>query len=102
MNTEPKDLPLTVAVENDQLVVRIGIDTLAHAAAHCERFYDYDQHDSPPYVKITDTLEFARGVLRQLEAEAEDGSSIISDALDDAIVEAHGDGSEGIDYGDDD
>lgn len=38
-----KDWPLRLKIENSQLVIRIGIDTLAHSAEHCPLFYDDEQ-----------------------------------------------------------
>jgi hypothetical protein len=92
------DKPLTLAIERDQLVIRVGIDVLAHAAENCNRFYDDDTNNSPPYILITDKQEFAKDVLRMLQAEDECGSSLISDALDEATVDAFNDGSLGVEY----
>jgi hypothetical protein len=92
------DRPLKVGIENNQLVIRIGIDRLAYSAENCERFYDYNFHEGPPYIKITNNEEFANDVIRQLVKEAEDGSTPLDGLLDDACVDAYEDGSTGIKY----
>jgi hypothetical protein len=99
--SDGKDQPLRCEVTDGQLIIRVGIDTLAHAAASCERFYVHSKHSGPPYLTITDNEQFARDVARELESEEEDGSTPISDTLDDAIVAAHSEGSEAINYKDD-
>ena len=92
-NTE--DQPLIAAVEGDQLVIRIGIGTLAFAAEHCSYFYDDDKHavSGPPYIKIANKQELATDIVRALQSEAEDGSSPLTELLDTAIADAHDDGS---------
>jgi hypothetical protein len=89
-----RDQPLSVAVEGEQLVVRIGIDTLAHSAGHCPQFYDYrTSRPDGPYKTIIDPEQLAKDVHRELLREEEDGSSPLSDLLDQAIVAAFYDGS---------
>ncbi len=94
----PKDTPLTVKIEGDELVIRLGIDTLAFCAAHQSDIID-DWHEvEPPYVKINDVREFATDVVRGLLHEEEDGSTVISRCIDDAAKIAVEDGSMAIDY----
>lgn len=52
---EPKNRPLKCSIEQDELVIRIGIDTLAFGVAHSPEFYEYDTHKSSegPYINIT-------------------------------------------------
>lgn len=92
------DTPLKVKVEGQELVVRIGIDTLAFAAEHCPKFYDYDVHqgEDGPYVKVDDKKELAGDIVRALTHEEEDGSSPLSEMLDSAIEWAFNDGSIGF------
>lgn len=89
------DYPLNAAVECDQLVIRIGLNTLAHAAEHCPLFYHEEKHMGAigPYCKVTDKTELAADVIRALFREKEDGSSRISDLLDEAFEWAADDGS---------
>ena len=96
----PADSPLTVDREGDQVVVRIGVNTLIYAAERCNRFYDDDVHGGSegPYITIVDRDEFLGDILRALRSEEEDGSGPLSDLFDDAAERAVDDGSEGIDY----
>lgn len=97
-----RDLPLRAQVEGDQFVIRIGLDTLQFAAEHCQRFYDYDKHaPEGPYVKIVDRAEFAADIVRAMQAEEEDGSTPLSDFVDQMFIDAWEDGSAGFDYDDD-
>lgn len=88
--------PLQVAVERGQLVIRIGLNVLAHAAEHCPRLPHGDEYWSGPLAKIDDRNELANDVVCALLDEREDGSSPISDAIDAAILEAYEQGSIGF------
>lgn len=91
------DWPLQVRIEGQQLVVRIGIDTLAFCAEHCPRFYDHEKHDADgPYVRVTDKAELAKDISLALQHEQEDGTTPLHILLDDAIEYAYGDGSLGF------
>ena len=87
-----RDQPLEATVVGGQLVMRIGISTLAHAAEHCPKFYDYKRHVGPlecgPYATVDNENELANDVCRAMTHEREDGSSPMADFLDAAIVEA--------------
>ena len=89
-----RDQPLRAAVEGEQVVIRIGIDTLAHAAKHCERFYDHEKHGGPPYLIVGSTRTLAKDVVRALQSEEEDGSGPLTNLFDDAIRAAYDDGSD--------
>lgn len=99
-----KDQPLRCGIEGDELVIRIGIDTLAFGCSHSPKFYEYEKHrDKPigdPFLKITDNRLFATDVVRALQHEEEDGSGPLSDLLDEAAQRAIDDGAEGVDYED--
>lgn len=98
-----KNTPLSAEIENGELVIRIGIDTLAYAAERCPKFYEYDKHEQlgvEIYCKICDPAELAKDVKRELFREKEDGSSPFSDLLDECIVAARDDGS--LAFADDD
>jgi hypothetical protein len=89
------DLPLVCRREGEQLVIRIGIGTLAFAAEHCEKFYDYDKHAStgPPYVKVIDKGELCNDTIRELSREREDGATPLCLLLDECTEAARDDGS---------
>lgn len=88
-----KDTPLSVSVEHNQLVIRIGVDTLAFADK--ER-----QDDMWGKHAITNAKGFAVDVSRMMQREEEDGSCPLTDFLDNMMVDAINDGSEWVDYGD--
>lgn len=94
-----KDQPLTASIEGDELVIRVGIDTLAYAISHSPRFYDHEKHGANcgPFFKIDDSRLFAREIVRALKYEEEDGSGPLSDLLDEAGERAIEDGAEGVD-----
>lgn len=95
------DAPLRASVSNGILVIEIGIDTLQHAAENCPALYDGTvENCDPPYCKVVDKFELANSVKREMFHEREDGSSPISDLLDEAIVAAIEDGSEAFAYDD--
>lgn len=93
--SKPKDYPLKAEVEGDQLVIRIGLDTLAHAAEHCTLFYHEEKHMGAmgPYCNVADKDELAKDVIRAMTREDEDGSTPLSDMFDQAIEDAADDGS---------
>lgn len=77
-----KDNPLRVEVRSGLLAIHIGVDTLAFADK--ERL-GYD---------ITEPNGFAKEVQAELEREREDGSTILTDLLDDAMQKAKDNGSQ--------
>lgn len=93
-----RDLPLRCEVKDDQLIFRIGIETLAFSAEHCPRLWDYEKHQTsgPPWVKVVDARELANDVCAAINDEEEDGSTPLTKLLDDAIVAAFDDGSIGF------
>jgi hypothetical protein len=91
---------LTVAIEDSALVIRIGVQTLAHAVSYAEWANPWDE-EAQDYIRtfaITDAVQFAEDVKRALLAEEEDGSSLLSDVLDTASEGAVDDGSEACEY----
>lgn len=94
------DAPLRAALEGDQIVIRLGIDTNAFATAHSPHFYDYEQHgaNEGPYLKIDDKRAFANEVVRALRHEEEDGSGPLTKLFDEAAERALDDGAEGVDF----
>ena len=89
---------LTCEIEDDCLVVRIGISELAFAAANCEYFWDGESDTDVPTVKVIDEDLFAKEVRRYLSAEEEDGSTLLTKTIEQAIINAVEDGCEGVDH----
>jgi hypothetical protein len=95
--------PLSVTITQDGvLTIEIGIDTLAFAALYSEHAWKLAGEDSgkptsimpDKLLKVTDKYGFATDVLETLKAEAEDGSSLLTEMLDAAAQKAIEDGSE--------
>jgi hypothetical protein len=86
---KPADAPLSARIENDQLVISIGVSTLAFAA-----------HSSPEgYMagsKIVNPLGFAKDVLAELTDESETGMTTITQMLDQGCEAAADQGSEHV------
>lgn len=90
-----KDQPLVVKIEDEELVLRIGINTLAFAADAQDAFVPYDEEkgDWVRKYKVTDPKEFASDIKRAMQDEREDGSSPLTDFLDKMTIAALDDGS---------
>jgi hypothetical protein len=86
----PAGLPLTIGVEGDQLVIRIGVDTLAFCFEIGENNQPYDEKagDFRREFKVTDRHKFAKGVGLGMQTEREDGSTLLIDVIDRACTKA--------------
>lgn len=86
-----KDSPLEIACEDGQLIIRIGVDTLAHAAQRSDSYNAYDPAISDWNLKwrIRDNAAFANVIAHVLRNEdAEDGSSPFTRLLDQIFIKA--------------
>ena len=92
-----KDTPLTLGIENNQVVIRIGISTLAFSA-HERENNEYCEEDNRPKWRIVDERQFAKDVLYAMQIEKEDGSTPLTDFLDDMIEDALDEGSIAVEY----
>ena len=102
-----KDARLRCRLKGQQLVISIGIDVLAWAAAHSpdvERLYVWDDatgdYDESRF-KVTDTAVFAKEIVHALTDEAEDGSSRLTKLIDEAVMAAIEDGCDGVEIAED-
>ena len=93
-----KDAPLSVEVKEDQLVISIGIDTLAYCFDHSEFAAPFDEEECEwvPKYKVISPAEFAKDVMYELDREEEDGSTPLNLLLDKMCEEAANNGSLGI------
>lgn len=92
------DAPLTVDVENEEVVIRIGIGILAWAFDHMEENNPWSD-DKCDYVqkwKVSNPVEFAKDVVGELTNEAEDGSNPLTSLLDQVSTAAADQGSLGV------
>lgn len=92
-------LPLTVTVQDGELSITIGVETLAHAAAHNGLFWDGQAETAkPPYLDITDPTVFAQEVVNMMTEEAEDGSTLVTRMIDQACASTVDQGCEGVNH----
>lgn len=90
-NNLPKDGPLRIEHDDDELIIRIGVNTLKHAAEHCTLF---DRGETVgPYVEVVDSLLLLSDIRREMLREEEDGSSPLTTLFDQSIMDAFADGS---------
>lgn len=83
---------MRASVLDDQLVISIGIGTLAWAAK------TRNGGPVPQNVAVADHEEFARDVARSLCREDEVGNTLLTRLLDDAMTDAMNGGSIGLRY----
>ena len=98
----PLQQPLSVEVETDELVIRIGKEVLAYAAQRSDLFNPFDpaQNDYVQKYKVINLSEFVEDVRRELRREEEDGSTLLTDLLDKVFLRVLEQGSLGIFYDD--
>ena len=82
--------PLFVGVVDDELVIRIGVGTLAWAFESGEENQPFDEkaNDFRRSWRVTDPHKFAKGVGNGLCDEEEDGSTPLTKILDEAFIKA--------------
>ena len=85
--------PLRCRITKGKLIIEIGLDTLKDAVECCPIFYDDKSRKEPPYINVLDSTQLAKDIARSLTSEEEDGSSPLTNLLDDAIADAFYDGS---------
>ena len=85
-NDGDADSPLHVDREKNHLVIRIGID----------RLNGHDDHDRIPELIIEDQSIWVKDIIRELIKEDEIGTTLISELLDTAILNAIDNGSTGL------
>ena len=87
--TAQREQVLTVGIEDEQLVIRIGIDALAFAL---------NQQDDP--MRVVDPVLAADEIVKELKREEEDGTTPVHKLLDKAGYDAWENG--GFGFADDD
>lgn len=93
-----KDQPLTVEIKDDEIVIRMGIDTVKWAIEHHEDSQPYNEETNDYEQKwiVSDAAEFANDVRRAMNREEEDGTTPLIEFLDNMCIAALEDGSCGI------
>ena len=87
---KPKDTPLQTNIEDDQIVIRIGIET--HAWCALAKNGGRLQEN----LRVSNPLQFAKDVIRELNRESEIGETLLTNALDRAMDNAVDQGSTAI------
>ncbi|WP_099431234.1 hypothetical protein [Pseudomonas mosselii] len=94
-STRLSDVLPTVAVEGDQLVVRITTECLLHAVT-CSSQWPIDATGAP--VRIENGALLVEEIIHELQREDELGTNAMHRMLDDAALAALDNGSEAVDY----
>ena len=87
-----RDAPLRCVIEDNQLVIRIGVATLVYAV-NVGLNDEYPEGQEP---QVTDEDVFAAAILEQLEREDDEGTTCVHILLDEAAKAAIEDGCEGV------
>lgn len=96
--------PLEVSANDGQLVIAIGVNTLAYAVAFADwanRWRDVQDDEPGDFIRtfaIIDAEQFAADVRAAMLREREDGSTPLSDFLDKMSEAALDDGSTAVEY----
>lgn len=90
-----KDKHLTVTIENGELIISIGIDTLKVATEYCE-LPGFLSNEYEPLFLVSDPGKWAESIKYALENEEEDGTTVVHEAFDKAFFFAMEQGFEGI------
>jgi len=96
--TEANNTPLHCEVVNGVLRFQIGMATLSCAAAAHPDFWDGESGASTPNIKVIDPHVFAVEVANEINAEGEDGSTLLTRMLDAAMKAAVENGCEGVEH----
>lgn len=95
-----KEAELSVKIENEELVIRVGISTLCKAVRQSPSIDNavMEAGCDESVVEITDEAVFAEAILGALNDEEEDGSTPVHRLLDAAAESAIEQGCEGIEF----
>lgn len=94
-SAEPIDVLPTVAVEGDQLVIRITTECLLHAVT-CAPEWPVDYRGDP--INIQNGTLLIQEIIHELQREDEQGTNQMHRLLDQAALDAINNGSEAVSY----
>ena len=94
-STELIDVLPTVAVEGDQLVIRITTECLLHAVT-CAPEWPADYRGDP--ISIQNGTLLIQEIIHELQREDEQGTNQMHRLLDQAALDAINNGSEAVSY----
>lgn len=89
------DVLPTVAVEGDQLVIRITTECLLHAVT-CSSEWPVDDAGKP--IRISNGPLLIQEIIHELQREDEQGTNSMHRMFDEAALDALNNGSEAVDY----
>jgi hypothetical protein len=85
-----------VRIEGDEIVIRVPISAIPDAAAvSFDDAFGYLDHNC----RVTDAALAAESIVRALRHESEDGTTLVHEMLDSAVLNAFEEGDEGFDGG---
>lgn len=90
--------PLKCRAARGAISISIGNQTLKHSAAMHPEFWDGETGPDVPNIKVTNAAVFAKEVVRQINREDEDGSTLLTRMFDEAMKQAVENGCEGVDH----
>jgi len=90
------EIPLKCVAIAGEIDMSIGFEVLRFAAENHPDFWDGKSGMDVPNINITDTVIFAKEVALAINEEAEDGSTLLTRMLDEAIKQAVENGCEGV------
>lgn len=93
-----EEMPLRCRAENGTIEMGVSANVLCFAAGSLEALWDGESPLSEPIVKITDRIAFAEAVAEAINHEEEDGGTLLTRMLDEAIMAAVEDGCDGVDH----
>lgn len=95
-----RDRELCVEIVDDELVIRIGIDTLATSAIMGPYFTTLMESngDQPDTVVISDNRTFAESIINALKDESEDGTNRMHIMFDSAAEYVSEQGLDGLEF----
>lgn len=94
MRERAAEYPAEAVIEGPNIVIRVPISAIPVAFEACPDAPRDDEAD--PLYTVTDAATFAKGIVRYLNDEEEDGTTRIHRMFDSAMIEALEQGEEGI------
>lgn len=91
------DLPLRCRVVNGALHFCVGAQTIKWAVENHPELLSISDYGKPTFL-VDDPVAFLNELVAVINREEEDGSTLLTRMLDDAIIQAVEDGSDGLRY----
>lgn len=98
MSVEPAKEPLSIGIEDDRLVIRIGVECLCRSIEMADTWPSKNEDGDP--CKIVDQAQFLKDLVGELELDDEQGATSIHLMLDQAALGVAEGGSEAVEFPD--